>query len=446
MQTITQNLTIPPVTRNKLLLLFVGLAILLRSRGFYLKALTLSEHFEVFMIAMVFLVAAAFVIRTPSILMKGVLKKFYSLAVLGIIAIAFFSIFINSVVIRGHSMLELPRQGFNYAALLICLVLISCRTDSAFVPNLNAVVVGINSVIVLLYVIVSFIPGLASSMFILVSSRFEAERLTSPLGAMVVYSFLYCLVMCTSGARSTKIRAIFFALFVFYLWYFLFVDMTRRYIIGLMIVAIFYWLFHLKIGRKAMTLIMAFFLLTASLVFTNVGDAVFESVVNIFSSSIEDYQSNKGTVGGRIEGIKYYMNEFADGGFIGIGPGKFSLGADRSEDIPYNPSDHGLIAVLYQYGFQGIILTVIILYFMFRDLRAVCRHGPRQYQPIAMAIRLYLCFTIVALLQIYWKPSFALWVGIMLFMTWRMREEMRRNHSFVQKQNRFPGRAIARGT
>jgi hypothetical protein len=83
--------------------------------------------------------------------------------------------------------------------------------------------------------------------------------------------------------------------------------------------------------------------------------------------------------------------------------------------------------VLYQFGFPAIVLTIIVLYYIFRDLKAVRLQGMPEHWPIAMAIHLYLVFSIIGLLAIFWKPSESFWTGIMLFMIWKMKESTRVN-------------------
>lgn len=440
-----RNTTISIRTHNVPLLLITGLLILLWSNGFELKVFHLSDRFAILLIAAVFILVGCTALRLPFLFTQGAFKNRYFCAIFGIFSIALFSIFFNSVLLGGHGLVEMPRQGFTYCGLLIFVFMLSCRTDSSFVPALNALILGICVINMLLIIGVSLFPGMIEELFVRTGTRLGSARLRSPLWPLFVYSILYCMVMCSNDARSNNSRLFYLTLFVLFMWYFLFIDMTRHTILGFIMVMGYYWLFHMKIGHKGIAIFLTLVLLAGSLAFTNV--TVFDAIGSTFSSTIDGFRSNKGTIAHRIEGIYYYMDKFEDGGYIGIGPAKFSWTVlESSAALHYNPVDHGLFAVLYQFGFQAIVLTLVLLFMMFRDLRAVRRFGPKQYQPIAMAIWLYLLFVLIDLRQVYWRHQFALWTGIILFMTWRMLDEMRRNSLPVQKQNRLPGRAAARGT
>jgi hypothetical protein len=154
---------------------------------------------------------------------------------------------------------------------------------------------------------------------------------------------------------------------------------------------------------------------------------VIDAIRSAFASSVRDYREAEGSLTLRLSGIRYFMGAFRNGSYVGIGLMSPKLQERKTHFLGtqfyrYNPGDHGIFAVLYQFGFQAILLTIVILYRLFQDLKVIRRRGPPEHQTIAMAIWLYLCFSVLALLQVFWKSHLTLWTGIMFFMVWRMRE------------------------
>jgi len=180
-------------------------------------------------------------------------------------------------------------------------------------------------------------------------------------------------------------------------------------------------------GVKRLRIILLLPFIFAFFVIIPQSSIILDSIQSSFITATEEFQYGEGNVGIRVFGIEYYMNLFKESGYIGIGmysnklssSDVFNLGR---EAFSYNPADHGIFAVLYQFGFPAIALTLIFLFHIFRDLKVIRFQGLPEHSPIAMAIHLYLVFSIIGLLAIFWKPVESLWVGIMLFLIWRMNE------------------------
>ena len=418
-----------PTLRTTLLLLFLLLVISFWSDGFGLRILTLSDRYSVLNIIASFTILIAAGISIIFTTKKEYSGNFYFWVIVWILILVFIPTYIYLVIINGLSTTEVLRASFEYSGLLIFIVLVAYRADSSFVIRINNIVIKLASIIVVALVALSFFPDLADSILVETSQRYDRIRLGAPKGleAVVGYAFFYVLVMCTRADLDIQKKIPYYLLFFVYSWYFIAVAMGRRTIFALFAVVIFYFFTRLNRGQKIrllFTLPFLFALIFAIPQSENLLDLIRLS----FYTAVEEYQYGEGNVGIRLFGIEYYLDLFKQSGYIGIGMGSNRLSITNAylwgmEQFRYNPNDHGIFTVLYQFGFPAIALTIFLLFRIFRDLKIVSLCGMTDHQAIAMAINLYLYFSIIGLLAIFWKPSESLWVGIMFFMVWRMRKE-----------------------
>jgi hypothetical protein len=421
------------IKRSSILLLFVAILIFLWSNGFDLPILAFSERFKILTIVADFIILTASGI---SIILSSKIRytrNNYFLFIVLILCAVFFPTFINLVIFNGLSPLEIFRSGFFYSGLFIFIILIYYDVDYSFVNKLNTLAIAIVSINVLVIVAASFFPVLAEIVTVKTSVRFETARINiaKGLGSFAQYTFFYLLIMSIKIEQTPKKKLSYILLSGVYIFYFFFVSMSRRTIFALLGVLIYYIFFRLS-GRRKIQILFVLLLFIALLFVI----PKFETILGIIQSSYytvaEEIQYGEGSAGVRIKGIEYFFNLFHQYGYIGIGLGSSRLPVTDplfigQEILNYNPGDHGIFAVLYQFGFPAIILTIIVLFHIFRDLKAVRLQGMPEHWPIAMAIHLYLVFSIIGLLDIFWKPSQSLWPGIIFFMVWRMRSAIYEN-------------------
>ena len=414
--------------RDTVLLLFVASVIFLWGNRFNLRLFDLSDRFQILQLVGIFAIVIATGFSMLFFSWDRYYQNYYFWSIAGLFAVVLFPTFVNLVIVNDLSPIEVVRSGLLCCGFFIFILLISCRTNSSFVAKLNAMIVGMTAANVLFLIVLSNFPRIASSLFVNASSRFDRPTLwvAGGLQPMVVYSTFYLLAVCAKGGEMTKRRVLGILLFGAYIWYLFTIAVGRRTIFALLVIMCYYWLFHLSAMRKTRAVLALLFLSVLLLAVPQLGTLM--DVVRLsYTSSLEDYKTGEGNVTIRIDGIRYFMNEFRETGYIGFGLGSNRL--PESDEVffgrqyyRFNSNDHGIFTVLYQFGFLGIILTIMILFHIFRDLAIIRRRGSPEHQAIAMGIHLYLCFSIVALLQIFWKPSMSFWTGLMFFMVWRMHE------------------------
>jgi len=420
-------------SRNTILLLFVALLIFLWSNGFNLLFFDFSDRFKLLNLAAIFIIAGLAGIRIVFTSKIVFTKNYYFWFIILILCAILFPTYINLVITSGLKPIEVLRSGFFYSGFFIFIILVSYQSAPNIVNKLNTIIIAMISFNVLFIVVFSFFPDLANSVFVHTMERFGRIRIgvESGLGPMTHYAFFYILIMCTQSSERIKSKILYFFLFGIYIWYFFAVVMSRRAIFVLLAIVGYYFLTRLN-GKQRMRILLALPLVLSLLFVLPQSTIIVDSIQSSFVTAVEEFQYGEGNVGIRVFGIEYYLNLFKESGYMGIGMLSNRLPSSDpllvgAEFFRYNPADHGIFAVLYQFGFPAIVLTIIVLYYIFRDLKAVRLQGMPEHWPIAMAIHLYLVFSIIGLLAIFWKPSESFWTGIMLFMIWKMKESTRVN-------------------
>ncbi len=413
---------------NRWLLLFTGLLIFLWSEGFRLQALEFSERYMVLKLAAMFLILLAIVLRAPFVSFHRLFRNFYFWGIIGLFAVVLFPTYVTGILQYGQGLQELLRLPKLYCGMFIFVLLVIHQTRSNFVNRLNALIVVMSVANASLFVAVSFFPEighnlLTDSAWIL--PRFDYPRISTAMTPIIIYSIFYLLHVLIKREYPFKVRKWCFVSLFILLFFLFFVYLSRFIIFGVLLTAGFYFLFYLNIRHKISIMVSLLVIVVLTEIYTKYKPI--HLIRNCFTSGWEEYKYADGNVGIRIYGIRYYANEFRKSGYIGIGLVSSVRASQTSVSIGmtqyrYNPADLRIFAVLFQFGFPAIVLTIVILNRMFRDLAFVIRHGNSRHQSIAMAILLYLLYQIFTLSHIFLWHKFAFWTGLFFFMVWRMRE------------------------
>jgi hypothetical protein len=261
-------------------------------------------------------------------------------------------------------------------------------------------------------------------------SRYDRIRLmiSAAIGSLPHFYFFYTLVMCKVAQSGREFRN-YLLLLIIYVWYFLALDMSRRTILTLIVVTGLFYFANTSIKTKVKIIFVTAITLPVLWLTVPQFETLVDSVAMSYLTSRSEYEGEEGNVGIRIAGIGYYFDMLTDSGYQGIGLYSNRLSetdpyTHAISHLKYNPSDHGIFAVIYEYGMLGITFTIFLLFVTFRDLKTINKYGLPQDKPIAMASTLYLIFNVLALLQIFWKPALSIWTGILLFMIWKMRQSV----------------------
>ena len=413
--------------RNKLLILFTASLIFLWSEGFQLRALEFSESLKVLRIVSVFLIVLWAAICMLLADIKPLFRNFYFRSILGLIAIVMLPTFFTGTLLYGQGLQEIVRRPLFYYALFIFVPLFYYPIDASTLKRLNMVIVVIGVSLALFQSIFSFVPDIGKIILndnAYIASRFELTRMTvmSAMTPCVLYATFY-LITAFSMRKNNILFALGLAILLYYIF---FVYMARSIIFGLGIVLLLFCVFYPAVRKRLLSWgLLVLLLLILSQPFVKFGpiEMIKESVI-----SVEDEASSiEGTVGIRMRGIKYYWHEFQKTWYVGTGLVSSVRGTDTNVGIgmieyKFNPADQGIFSVVMQFGFQALILTGVICYRMFRDLRFVIRYGILDLKIIALSIQLFLLFKIVIFSHIFLWHSMGIWWGLLFYITWKMRD------------------------
>ncbi|MFP4573786.1 MAG: hypothetical protein ACLFNW_12540 [Desulfobacterales bacterium] len=422
------------IRRDTVLLFFVAAMIFLWSNGFNLRVFDISARFKLLQLAGMFVIFSIGMHRLLSRPLARYLQYNYFRFIAGMLAAMLFPTFVYMVLINGLSPINVFHAGLLYPGLFIFIILMSYKTDTSFIIRLNRLIFVAMTGYILFLIFLAETPALADALLVKTSDRFGLVRIviSHGMGPFAIYAFCYALVQATKGGHSLKGKTLYFSVLLVYIWYFFTIALGRRTMLVLIFLLGYYWFFHLRPVRKVQTAFAAVFLVIVLPFVFPQSTQVAYSVYSAYESSVVGFDEYEGGAKTRIEGMEYNLNLFQDTAYIGLGllsnrlPGTDPYRYGRVH-YRYHAGDHGLVAVLYRFGFPGLILTLFILYQMFKDLNVIYRHGREEYRSIALGLHLYLVFCLAGLLQIFWKDNMSLWVGLMFFMVWRMRMETGKN-------------------
>ncbi len=413
--------------RNKLLILFTALLIFLWSEGFQLRTLQFSERYAVLRIVSVFLIVLWAAIRTSFAGIKPLFRNFYFRSILGLLAVVMLPTFFTGTLLYGQGLDEVVRRPLFFYGLFIFVPLFYYPTDISTLKRLSAVIVVFGVSLALFQSAFSFVPDIGKVILTdnaYIFSRFELTRMRvmSAMVPCVLYATFY-LISSFSMRKNSILCALGLVILLYYIF---FVYMARSAIFGLGIVWLLSCVFYQSVRRRLLSWGLLFFLLlilSQSFMKFGVIDIIKESAISIK----DEIAGVEGTVGTRMRGIEYYWHEFQETWYVGIGMVSSVRGVDTSVGIgmteyKFNPADQGIFSVILQFGFQALILTGVICYRMFRDLRYVTRYGISDLKLIALSVQLFLLFQIVTFSHIFLWYWVGIWWGIFFYITWKMRD------------------------
>jgi len=405
--------------REGFLLILVFGCFFLWTSGFRLAVFEPTGSVQVLRVACVFLLVFLFAILQIASAGRCFKRKYFWLIV-GLLSLVITPSFVKIVLRYQLGFFELFRSMFLYAGFLLGPILMSVRTGKDFTTRLDRLLRGIALLSAFFLTILAAFPDLAQSVLVQTNERFGNIRLASPIEPLIVYSLLYSLVTLTKRGSWRLGLFRYFSISVF-VWYFVAVAMGRRTIFALLITTLVY-VFMVNRSAKKFVILGAFvwLLLAIGILARGIGGTLLGNVGQSFSTVVEEYSHNDGNVGIRLQGIGSFLAELPSTDYLGLGV--VSRGAGAADPLMaglqfdgYNPNDHGIFAVLYQFGVLGALYTGFLLIYVYRDLTKIRNVTAGPENPIATALLLYMVYATVSLQQIFWKESNCLWIGIVLF-------------------------------
>lgn len=428
--------------RNQRQRMGIGIAclvwlIFLWSNGAQLRILTIDEDYvNALRLAGVISIFIGCVLTFTFRRWRMVLRNHYFHAILALLAVVMLPTFVTGVFQYQQGMIEVIRLPWMYYALFVFVLLFFMISPRDRIHPLIMTVVWTVVSICTLFVIASWLPGVAEQLFIdgvNIGNRFGSSRLTASASVnnLAVFAVIYLVVQLVTPTAPIKQKIINSIGLLIVLWYLNFVLISRARLIGLLICLAILFLRYIH-WRKLLipgVALLGIFVYMQVVTEHKPLDILIGSYQSILT---KDRESERDTVSIRLDGIQYYYFEFVKSQLVGIGlvsrvrTGNSDVGYAMTE-LAYNPADLGIIAVLFFFGFPGLIVTIVISARIFKDTRMVLHKGTLENRNIALAIRLYLIYYIVSFYHIFLYEEYALEWGMLFFALAHIYAESRLN-------------------
>lgn len=406
---------------------FVIILLFLWSNGAGLKLFEISaDYVNAMRLASVCVILVIAVVFWKQSLQRGLLKDYYFWAIVSLILAVMLPTFVTSVLGNGQALVEVFRLPMMYYAMFSFVSLYAWGGGWRLNRFFDAIALGL-ALIVSVYVIVSLVPGLAESALsanTAIGDRFGRDRLSASAGVnnLAVFAFLYLVVKLLRQRLTLLRRLAWFIPLGIISYYIFFVLMSRTRIIASLI-SLLFLIPHVRWRRIAVPM-LAMMIMGCTLLWVFDMDPA-SGATSIVDSMVNKHSSEQDTISIRKDGFNYYRKSFEATGYVGIG--LVSRARDDTSDagfamakLSYNPSDLGLAAVLFFFGFPGLILTGAIVFRMFRDTTWVIRHSEESDQIPALSLRLYLIFYMFSFYHFFLYDEYAMEWGLLFFAASRM--------------------------
>ncbi len=380
----------------------------------------------VFVILVVFIILCIF---RP----VNIINNWYTKSLLWLMLIVLVPIVLSSIRLYGQTWSAILRRPFFFGGYLIFPILILLRLSKKETLKFFWGLMILSLIATSLTCIVYLEPDL-HDIFVkeMTWVRFGKLRVGGgrilPNLSMILF-FVSIAMFIDASARWVRICA-FFSAFVMF-WMFSYVWKTRSIILPVMVTLIVVWMFQLELRNRMKVLFVVGFVLICSLLFSIlVGEfPLINPLKDLYRLTIEEYSTYGGTIGSRIEGIRYYFTEFKRTYFVGVGLTSTTMDTDNPISIGLlyyglNMNDIGIMGMIYKFGVPVIIFLFVMFRRLFRDLSELRLRGQEEVRIIATGIMFFLVFNIVGLLftNAFFFSKFSLFYGLLLYFVWRLKQ------------------------
>ena len=311
-----------------------------------------------------------------------------------------------------------------YSGLLVFFSLaVFCKSDTLF-RKLNNFVLAFGVIWLIFLFFAFFFPDLAMEIYKRpakdIMIRLDTIRFAPPVGARVAIMYTCFYGFLTFVKRPSMQTSLWLIVYLIGVFDILYVCMLRRHSAAMLIVPLLYVLLFMNWSRKAIVSFSVAGILIILL-------CAFPSVVHrgewIVKSAIEELKSKQATsANARIRTFEYYYPEFIRSYGIGYGYYPSQLPPQKrylinGKKVGYYEGDLGVVMALLMYGIQAIIWTIVMYFFIFKDL-STSQYFDYEFPIIRSALAATFLWSFLTLNAFVWGYSEPFWWGIMIFMVY----------------------------
>ena len=317
--------------------------------------------------------------------------------------------YITGVLVYGQPLLGIVRSLVRWGGLTIYPTLLMLGN----VPGLEKRIIK--------FLLIVGVSSMALSMFTQIFDLYDVLFIRAPYERMgtiraprlfiriAVFSLFFFFVHCFYSRSLKKLLFLLLAGMMFYV--IAFAILSRRHFVLIPIMLIYFIIRNLPfhISLKILFVCMAILLL----LFLSIPPFyayMVEYGSDLWDSFFDPQSSSYGSAQIRVESLQYYWNYFKQSNFIGFGKISTTRGdttnpiavALSEEHSGMYLTDLGIIGVLFQWGFSGIVIVGASLYVCFRRIYFIKTYGLLEQRSLATTIELCFIFELCR-----WGPFWA---------------------------------------
>jgi hypothetical protein len=412
--------------RQFLLVLFV--VTFLFTNGFYLKVLEPflepREHLSIAGAVFALSTCVFLWFKKHTALREVMRSRYGKMVLLFFVLIIVPTVLIGSIVTQRQPIFRPSLVVIRvYAGLLFFFWLaVYCSTERLFLL-LHRFFLYLGLVWIVISLLFFLFPDLVMLLFKVPGKEFgyraDIPRFVPPTGIrnVMMYSCFYAMVKLFQKAQPVNLK--WGLVFMAGLFAFLFPLSIRRNVFVLIVVPLLFWSFFLDTSKKVL---VGFFALNLLIISFLMFPSFFDRVDWVFDSVIDEYQSSEKTsTNVRLSSLKYYFPELVDSFFIGFG----YFGADKISPnhrlaygvqiMRYLPTDLGIFQALLLFGIPGLMWTLILYIFVFKDLLNSKQLTP-QIGLIKDTLIMNFLWLVMTFHSFVWGNYQTFWWGVIIFM------------------------------
>ncbi|KIP21008.1 Lipid A core - O-antigen ligase [Anoxybacillus ayderensis] len=343
------------IKKSSLIVVCVIIIIFLNERMFYMLEVGSSIHvMGLFLITVTLFLVYIKSFFTKKFLFKGVILFYLLLNITSLI--------LTNVEFGQPIFLALMRYKYTFLALLyfpLCIMIYKVGAD-----RIKKLIVTITSLLSFIYISQSVLYPTFIFLKVNYAERYGFTRFYDgayfvTIGLFITISYLY-----KNYNRYEKFK--YYIAFLFQISYIVFVAQTRSSIIPILIIIIFLLLSKLSVNNVLSYFKVAFFLFLGVIILA-------PYVTNILDSIKVDLNRTDGSAYIRIQAKEYMKEKIKENPILGLGlyHGEYEEGKYLNGSIyKYYAEDVGIIGFIFQYGFVGLLLYIVMIarfiYFTYR--------------------------------------------------------------------------------
>lgn len=365
-----------------------------------------------------------------------VIRKEYLKYIIWLLILVHITTVIGSGIIFHQPVASLIWRSRPFYLYLTFVYLLLARFSARDIKNFVKFIFGAAVIVSILLIVDAKLLGGGRIFQLAMTDGVSGERVgnvrINSFWFMTTWMYFYALV-ATKFSRNFKERLPYYFVLFIISYQLFFVNMGRQLTVMILLTTL---VFISKLPTRSR------FIVICLLIVTFIAGGLLRFMPSSYSPNYffnkiiqqtiyEAEQRDKGSIGVRISGIKYFYPYFEKTSYLGMGlmsstykNSPVSFGLSKG----YNFADFGMVSTVYRFGIFAVLLIFFLLRKIYKDVKQVTKLSDEpQIKKIAESIAyLFLCMIILLPSStIFFKESEVLFYGILLYIIYKLRDGIR---------------------